>query len=67
VTELEWCPVREWLAAKNGWRHGENFFLDSPFIEPLPVLTRSKRGVRDFYLLRFGNACRYRNSGLVKS
>jgi hypothetical protein len=35
-------PVRDWLAAKNCWRHGENFFLDSPFIEPLPVLTLSK-------------------------
>jgi len=28
----------EWLAAKNFWRPGRNFFLDSPFIEPLPVL-----------------------------
>lgn len=28
----------EWLAAKNFWRLGRNFFLDSPFIEPLPVL-----------------------------
>ena len=23
----------EWLAAKNFWRPGRNFFLDSPFIE----------------------------------
>ena len=28
----------EWLAAKNFWRLRRNFFLDSPFIEPLPVL-----------------------------
>jgi hypothetical protein len=31
----------EWLAAKNFWRLRRNFFLDSPFIEPLPVLTVS--------------------------
>jgi hypothetical protein len=27
----------EWLAARNLWRLGRNFFLDSPFIELLPV------------------------------